>query len=75
MLTLVKLVIRSTKQNLGEHITKGTQNQKSKSYLIDMSQNGWEKFIQVMPIFKLASKRGGRPAVAVKEVIKAICMY
>jgi len=28
-----------------------------------MSENGWKKFKQAMPVFQSANKSGGRPAV------------
>ena len=37
-----------------------------------MSKNGWEKFKPALPVVKSASKKGGRPAVAPKEVLHAI---
>jgi putative transposase len=48
------------------------KKQRRRRYPSDMSQNGWQKFKQAMPVVKTASKSGGRPAVAVKEVINAI---
>jgi len=46
--------------------------QKRKSYPSDMSQNGWKKLKQAIPVVKSASKSGGRPAADLKEVINAI---
>ena len=37
-----------------------------------MSKNGWGKFKQSLPGIKSASKKGGRPPTAIKEVINAI---
>src|SRR5215207_9241579 len=41
-------------------------------YPSDMSANGWKKFKQGMPVANSASKQGGRPVVAIKEVLNAI---
>jgi len=48
------------------------KKQKRKQYPSDMSENGWKKFKQAMPIVKSASKSGGRPAADIREVINAI---
>ncbi len=48
------------------------KKQKRKSYPSDLSQNGWEKLQQAMPVVKSASKGGGRPAADIKEVINAV---
>ncbi len=48
------------------------KKQKRKRYPSEMSENGWKKFKQAMPVVKTASKSGGRPAVDIKEVINAI---
>ena len=37
-----------------------------------MSQNGWKKLKQAMPVVKTASKSGGRPVADIQEVINAI---
>lgn len=52
----------------------GTAQKKEKRppYPSDMSENGWKKFKQAMPVVTSASKQGGRPRVAIKEVINAI---
>jgi len=46
--------------------------QKRLHYPSDMSENGWKKFKQALPVIKSASKSGGRPAADIKEVINAI---
>ncbi len=65
---MVKQVERPTIHNRDEYRSK----EKRPRYPSDMSQNGWKKFKQAMPVVKSASKQGGRPAVAIKEVINAI---
>lgn len=45
---------------------------KRKRYPSDMSKNGWKKFKPALPVVKSTSKSGGRPAVAIKEVLNAI---
>lgn len=45
---------------------------KRKRYPSDLSENGWRKYKEALPVVKSASKSGGRPAVAIKEVINAI---
>lgn len=48
------------------------KKQKRKPYPSDVSQNGWKKFSQGMPVVTSAGKSGGRPAADMKEVINAI---
>ena len=48
------------------------KKQKRKQYPSDISENGWRKLKQALPLVQSASKSSGRPAVAVKEVINAI---
>jgi len=48
------------------------KKQKRKGYPSDMSENGWKKFKQALPVVEAASKSGGRPVVDVREVINAI---
>ena len=48
------------------------KKQKRKSYPSDISQNGWKKLKQAMPVVKTASKAGGRPPADIREVINAI---
>lgn len=45
---------------------------KRKPYPSDMSLNGWKKFKLALVQVKSASKQGGRPAVAMPEVLNAI---
>jgi putative transposase len=45
---------------------------KRKRYPSDISKNGWANFKQSLPVIKSASKQGGRPAAAIKEVINGI---
>lgn len=48
------------------------KKQKRKQYPSDMSENGWKKLKQALPVVRSASKSGGRPTVAIREVINAI---
>ena len=45
---------------------------KRKRYPSDMSQNGWKRFKLALVEVKSAGKQGGRPAVAMQEVLNAI---
>ena len=66
---MVKRVERPTiKTSVSTHQKK----EKRKKYPSDISQNGWKKLKQAMPVVKTASKTGGRPPAAIKEVLNAI---
>ena len=53
-------------------VSTNQKKQKRKSYPSDISQNGWKKLQQAMPVVRAASKAGGRPPADIREVINAI---
>jgi len=55
-------------------VSTNEKEQKRQRYPGDMSENGWKKFKQAMPVVRSASKSSARPAVDVKEVINAILL-